>query len=511
MPLLSLFRSAFILALAPALFASMVFGYALEGPAWPDGRVVTLQMSLGNPGSTLQDGNTSWNVATLPAVQQWNANMARLQFATVMNSTVPVKSIDGVNSVIFTNNVFGESFGAGVLAITYYWTSAGNLTEADVLFNKAQSFDSYRGDLQFVSGRPIVDIRRVLLHELGHALGLDHPDQANQQVAAVMNSVVSDTYLLTSDDLAGIHSLYGAPSGTPTPTATPTPPPTATPNPTPAATPTPTPAPSATPDPNAPSRLVNLSTRMQVGTGDNVLIGGFIIEGDKRKKVLLRGLGPSLGAAGLPGALQDPRLTLLDSAGAVIETNDNWQDSPELADILASTIPPTDDRESAIVARLDPGSYTVIVEGVNGTTGIGMVENYELDTYYGSHAGNISTRGRVGSGNGVLIGGFIVRGGTDKTVIIRALGPSLGGFASSAILANPLVELHNGDGTVVAANDDWQTSPQADAIVASGIPPSNPRESALLLTLGPGDYTALVRGADGGEGIGLIEIYDVEQ
>ncbi len=446
-------------------------------------------MSLGNPPSTLQDGNTSWNVATLPAVTEWNASMDAVQFATVMNSTVPLKSNDGVNSVVFTDDVFGQSFGTGVLAITYYWTSGGAFTEADVLFNKAQTFDSYRGDIEFVSGRPIIDIRRVLLHELGHALGLDHPDQDGQNVAAVMNSIISNTYLLTSDDLAGIHSLYGAPSGTPTPT----------------------PAPSATPDPNAPSRLVNLSTRMQVGTGDNVLIGGFIIQGDKRKKILLRGLGPSLGAAGLPGALQDPRLTLLDATGAVIETNDNWQDSPEVADILASTIPPTDDREAAIVAKLDPGSYTVIVDGVNGTTGIGMVENYTLDTYNGSRAANISTRGRVGSGDGVLIGGFIVRGGTDKTVIIRALGPSLGGFARSAILANPLVELHNGDGTVVASNDDWQTSSQADAIVASGIPPSDPRESALLLTLGPGDYTAIVRGADGGEGIGLVEIYDVDQ
>ncbi len=498
MPFLSFFRSAFILcaALAAPLFAPTAFGYAVEGPAWPGGRVVTLQMSLGNSGSTLQDGNTSWNVATLPAVDEWNASMARLQFATVMNSSVPLKSNDGKNSVIFTNDVFGAPFGAGVVAITYYWTSGGNLTEADVLFNQAETFDSYRGDLQFVAGKPIIDIRRVLLHELGHALGLDHPDDAGQNVTAVMNSVVSDTYLLTSDDLAGIHSLYGAPSGTPTPTATPTP--------------TPTPAPSATPDPNAPSRLVNLSSRMEVGTGDNVLIGGFIIQGDKRKKILLRGLGPSLAAVGVPGALQDPQLTLLDSAGAVIETNDNWRDSPEVADILASALPPTDDRESAIVARLNPGSYTIIVEGVNRTTGIGLVENYTLDTYSGSRAANISTRGRVGSGNGVLIGGFIVRGGTDKTVIIRALGPSLGGFASSVILANPLVELHNGDGTIVASNNDWQNGSQADAIVASGLPPSNPRESALLLTLGPGNYTAIVRGADGGEGIGLVEVYDVD-
>lgn len=488
MPPFSLFRSSSIAALALAFGASTAFSYSLEGPSWPEGKVVTLQMSLGNAPSTLQDGNISWNLASAPAIDEWNAGMARVQFATVLDSTVPLKSNDGVNSVIFTNDVFGEDFGTNVLAITYYWTSGGNLTEADVLFNKAQTFDSYRGDIQFVGGKALVDIRRVLLHELGHALGLDHPDDAGQHVSAVMNSVVSNTALLTADDLSGIHSLYGAPSGTPTPT----------------------PAPTATPDPNSPSRLVNLSTRMQVGTGDNVLIGGFIIEGDKRKKVLLRGLGPSLGAAGLAGALQDPRLTLLDSIGTVIETNDNWMDSAEITDIIASTIPPTDDREAAIVAKLDPGSYTFIVDGVNNTTGIGLVETYTLDTYAGSRAANISTRGRVGSGDGVLIGGFIVRGGTAKTVILRALGPSLSGIAASAILANPLVELHNGDGTIIASNDDWQSGGQADAITASGLAPTDRYEAALLLTLGPGNYTEIVRGADGGEGIGLVEIYDVD-
>ncbi|MBA3960410.1 MAG: matrixin family metalloprotease [Chthoniobacterales bacterium] len=479
---------SFCLALSPK-----APGYALENVAWPDNTVVTLKMNLGSPNNSLQDGSTSWIAAAGPASDMWNAVMARVQFSRVSSSTT-AKSGDGNNSVVFTDSVFGDSFGSGVLAVTYYLSqSGGELAEADVLFNKAQSFDSYRGDLQFNSqGNVIADLRRVLLHELGHALGLDHPDDAGQHVDAVMNSIVSDTYLLTADDIAGIHHLYGAPAATPTPA------------------PTATPTPTATPPSTAPSRLVNLSTRMQVGIGDNVSIGGFIIQGDKRKKVLLRGLGPSLGASGIAGALQDPKITLLDGSGAVLETNDNWQDSPEIGDIIASTIPPTDPREAAIVAKLDPGNYTVILDGVNNTTGIGLVENYTLDTYYGSRAANISTRGRVGLDDDALIGGFIVRGDTNKQVIIRALGPSLAGNTNFAVLANPLVELRNSDGDLIAMNDDWQTGAQKAQIIATGIPPNDPRESALIITLGAGNYTAVVSGADGGEGIALVEIYDID-
>jgi hypothetical protein len=487
-------RSAFALVSLAAFsfFSPFALGYALEGVHWPNGSVVKLQMSLGNPGKTLQDGSSSWNVAAVPATDQWNSNMAHCQFSYVMNSSAPVSSGDGVNSVVFANDVFGDAFGAGVLAVTYHWHNSDNvLQEADVLFNKGQTFDSYRGPLQFGSnGYALADIRRVFLHELGHALGLDHPDQAGQHVAAVMNSVVSDTYLLTADDLQGIHSLYGAPapSGTPAPTATPTP----------------------TPDQSGPSRLVNLSTRMQVGTGDNVLIGGFIIQGDKRKTILLRGLGPSLGASGVTGALPDPRMTLLDSKGVVIQTNDNWQQNPDAAEITATTIPPNDPRESALIARLEPGSYTVVVDGVNGATGIGLVESYTLDTYQGSRAANISTRGYVGSGEAALIGGFIVRGATTKRAIIRALGPSLADSTTARVLQNPSVELRDGDGQLVAINDDWQTSPDADDIRASGISPNDPLESALVATLGPGSYTAVVSGSEGDEGIGLVEIYDID-
>ena len=300
-----------------AFFCTAAHGYVLENRAWPDGSVVTVQMELGALQKSLQDGSPSWNTAAAPALDAWNQEMQRVQFATVMNSTLPISSGDQVNSVSFSSTIFGDGFGTGVLAVTYYRTQGTSMIEADVLFNTAQDFDSYRGNLQFDSqGKCIADIRRVLLHEMGHALGLNHPDSAGQNVDAVMNSVVSDTEELTADDLAGIHSLYGA-----------------------AATPSPTPV------PGQPSQLVNVSTRMRVGVGDDVLIGGFIIQGNQPKKMILRGIGPSLTAGGVTGVLTDPQLELRDAAGAVLASNDNWQESAQVSDIIASTIPPADPRE----------------------------------------------------------------------------------------------------------------------------------------------------------------------
>ena len=464
--------------LSVVILSSETRGYVLENKSWPDGTIITMQMELGAPSQTLQDGSQTWNEAASPAIDAWNAEMQDIQLAAVMDSTRTVSSGDGVNSASFSSTVFGDSFGSGVLAVTYYQTIGSTFQEADILFNNAQPFDSYRGNLQFNSqGKCICDIQRVFLHELGHALGLGHPDGAGQHVDAIMNSVVSNLSQLTADDEAGIQLLYQAP--------------------------TPSPA------PGTPGRLVNISTRMQVGTGNEVLIGGFIIQGDVVKTVVLRAIGPSLSDSGLTGALQDPQMELYDSTGALLESNDNWQQSLDTSEIIDSGLAPSDPREAAIFARLAPGNYTAIISGVNSTTGIGLVENYTLDTN-ASHAANISTRGHVGVGNEVLIGGFIVGGHTTKRVIVRAIGPSLGGNGFS-VLADPVVELHGSDGQLIALNDDWATGSQEGEITATGLQPGNSLESALIATIPSGNYTAIVQGANGGAGIGLVEIYDLDE
>jgi hypothetical protein len=228
--------------------------YVLEGPKWPTGSTPVMQLELGTPGRTLLDGNTSWNTAAAPALDMWNQVLGRMQFGRVMNSTAAVASGDHVNSMAFSDTVFGQSFGSSTLAVTYYGYSGSTMLEADILFNRAQPFDSYRGSL-----RSSYDIQRVALHELGHALGLAHSSVAT----AIMNPYISSYYTLSADDIAGAQALYGAPSASPTPTptptpsptatprptATPTPTPTATPTPTPAVTPTPTSSPTATPSP----------------------------------------------------------------------------------------------------------------------------------------------------------------------------------------------------------------------------------------------------------------------
>ncbi len=242
-----------ITAITAAFYANTTWAYVEEGAAWSGG-TVTFQFALGSAGKTLSDGNTSWDAAALPAPDAWNAIMRNLHFTGILNPSAPVSSGDGVNTVSFSNSVFGQSFGSTTLAVTYYRYSGGRMSEADVLVNKAWTWDSYRGALRFGSnGYAVPDIRRVLTHELGHALGLAHPDQNGQNVDAIMNSMISSRETLSNDDISGAQALYGGPSASPTPTPTPTPAPSATPTPTPrptaTPTPTPTPVPTATPTP----------------------------------------------------------------------------------------------------------------------------------------------------------------------------------------------------------------------------------------------------------------------
>jgi hypothetical protein len=263
--------------------------------------------------------------------------------------------------------------------------------------------------------------------------------------------------------------------------------------------------------------LLNVSTRGEIAAGDDVLIGGFIVGGTGSKTVMLRGIGPSLGLVGISNPLADPILEVHDSSGAIIASNDNWQTTQiggvitvdQVAEILASTIAPTDPAEAAVIATLNPGAYTAIVRGADSRSGAGLVELYDLDQASTAKLSNISTRGLVQTQDDVLIGGFIVGGGDVSTVLVRALGPSLGSAGLSNALANPMLELHDGDGTVMQVNDNWGDTQQA-AIELTGIAPSNPNEAAILQTLAPGNYTATVSGKDGTTGVGLVEVYNVQ-
>lgn len=295
------------------------------------------------------------------------------------------------------------------------------------------------------------------------------------------------------------------PTVTPTPSGSPTPTPSGSPTPTPSGSPTPTPSGSPTPTPSVTpptSTLGNISTRTAVETGDNVLIGGFIITGNETKTVLVRAIGPSLP---LPGALADPTLDLFNSSGQLIVSNDNWMDAPNRQAIIDTMIPPSNDLESAILMDLSPGAYTAIVRGANDTTGVALVEAYDLASAADSTLANISTRGLVQTADNVMIGGFIMLGTNAEQVLVRAIGPSL---PLGGTLADPMLELHDANGALLASNDNWRDTQEAD-IAATGLPPSNDLESAIVETLAPNLYTAIVRGANGTTGVALIEIYNL--
>jgi hypothetical protein len=293
---------------------------------------------------------------------------------------------------------------------------------------------------------------------------------------------------------------------TPTPTATATATPTAAPR----ATTTPTPNPTSTPtlSPRS-STLLNISTRLRVLTNDNALIGGFIVTGNESKKVIIRGIGPSLANSGIQEALANPILEL-HQGNLDIGSNDNWKDTQQ-AEIEASTLAPGDDLESAIVATLAPGAYTAVLRGKNDTIGVGLIEVYDLAQGADAKLANISTRGFVDTGDSAMIGGFIA-GGDAKSqarVVVRGIGPSLEDFGVGNALSNPTLELHDGQGAIIQFNDDWKEGQQTE-IVQLGLAPTKDAESALLATLSPGNYTAIVRGKANSTGVALVEVYNVQ-
>lgn len=465
-----------LLLLALFLMSKPLCGYVLEGQSWTRDRTVVMQFSLGGT-KILQDGSTSFNQVALDAINIWNPYLEHLTLAGIVNSPVVATSGDDEMSALFSSTVFGDKFGSGVLAITLLNYRGTTFEESDTIFNTAFVWDSYRGPLQ----GSLIDFRRVAIHEFGHTLGLDHPDDAGQTVVAIMNSHASDLDTVQADDIAGVKAMYDT-------------------------------GPAYQSSIEAPV-LQNISTRGFIGTGDNVLIGGFIVQGTQPATVILRAIGFSLSAQNVTNALEDPTITIFDSNQHQVATNDDWFTSVDAQTISSFHLDPPNSRESALYLTLQPGSYTAVVQSYTDaqqppTTGVGLFELYDIHTTGGS-AVNISTRGFVSAGDNVLIGGFIVGAPDTKTVVARGIGPSLGAAGVVNPLSDPTMELHDSNGLLVQSNDDWQQGADVATITAEGLAPTNPKESALLASLTPGNYTVIVSGVGAATGVALVEVYDL--
>ena len=295
-------------------------------------------------------------------------------------------------------------------------------------------------------------------------------------------------------------------AATPDPTAAATTRPTITPM----ATPAPAPAEIATPTLLPTTQTINLSARLRLQTGDNVGIAGFVIAGSAAKHVLVRAIGPSLAQSGISDSLADPVLSLHGPGAFRTINNDNWKDTLG-ATIQGTGMPPANDFESAIDATLAPGAYTAIVQSKDNTSGLILIEVYDLNQGIASKLANLSTRAFVGTGNDIVIAGFRLSDNViEDRIVVRGIGPSLTAFGVPKALADPTLELRDGNGALLLANDDWQDNPaQAAELTAAGLAPTNQLESGVAATLPPGPYTALLRGLNNGTGVGLVEVYDL--
>lgn len=432
-----------ILALV-TLLAGSAHAFDLLGPTWANGDIV-MHLQLGELTSPLLDGSPDWATVAQSALEEWNAQLGRSRFTWMRNSTADVRRGNRINNVAFRPDVYGSAFGDRTLAVTLGTSNTGNgrYVEQDVLFNSTLTWNSYRGPL-----RSAREFRRVALHEFGHVLGLDHPDQAQpaQTVASVMNSIVSQVEILQPDDIIGAHSLYGANANA---------------------------APTIAAHPQSRTVRVGESYTMAVtigSAGDYSYTWSFLPAGSTRVEPFRLATGP------------------VYTIGAV-----------QLA---------------------DAGTYSVRVN--QATSGSAVTSNAAqlsvgaIGTSTDTTLVNLSTRGMVGQGDGILIAGFVIGGTTAKDVLIRAAGPGLGDFGVAGALADPVLRLVNSVGETVLVNDDWQSIDNVEAIrdVAQRLGAfefkSGSRDSALLATLPPGSYTAIVSGADGGTGIALVEAYDAD-
>ncbi len=560
--------------------------YEFLGYSWPNGNI-PLQLQLGTPPATLIDGVSNWDDVGVTALTAWNAGLVRSKFTYVKDSTAAKSVTNRLNNVFFDSKIYGEDFGERVLAVTAGRSSGLTRIEADVVVNTKYTWNSYRGTLR---SSPY-DLQRVLLHEFGHVLGLNHPDLATppQSVTAIMNSAVSNTDALQSDDLAGADQLYGnipppdpagnlanvtVAAGSPLSLAL-----TNTSsantrytwtftrlggstrilldgdgNPWTSSAFTLFSAQSSdagtysvaaingsltsayvsaqvnvTAVNTVGSRLPNLSARARAGSGDDTFIVGFVINGSTAKRVMIRAVGPTLVDSGIASPLADPKLKLFksgsDGTSTQIGENDNWSADATEATALRTTASrlgasalSNGSKDAAMLVTLVPGVYSAIVDAQGGQPGIALVEAYDADDSVAQGLTrplvNVSTRSYSGTGDQVLIAGFVIDGPVPKQVLIRAVGPGLLQYGITTANTDPNLLLFKGS-TRIADNDDWSFSNQSDILpavftkIGAGQLTSGSNDSALLITLPPGVYSAQAAGRRDQTGTILLEIYEV--
>jgi hypothetical protein len=435
-------------------------------------------------------GNNPITLVTLPSAVNNNSAGARILIATA--SFTSHESTPIASDFTMTNAIPASYLAAGRLIYTR--PDEGGLAVWSVSWGGASYTGPNNGTLDNdADGDFAPPFAGVLPSDSTVALRFNGPANALSTNNAADYSVSVGTVTFTNNLGASTSLIGGAASPTPTPSPT--------------ASPTPTPGPTATP-----STLGNISTRLRVLAGDNALIGGLIATGTADKRVIIRAIGPSLTGFGVPGALMNPTLDLFQGS-TLLMSNDDWQTSAQQADIAATGLAPSNPAESAIIFMLTPGqTYTAVVRGSNNATGIGVVEAFDLNPGGGSKLGNISTRGFVDVDDNVMIAGLIAApaNGTNLKILVRALGPTLTAFGVPNALANPTLDLVNASGTVIRSNNDWKDDPQQRALIeAAGLAPGNDVEAALVETVSPGAYTAVVRGNNRTTGVGLVEAYNI--